>query len=710
MAQTRLKAHTPRADRSFSRTRPHRFLRGTFVVIALAAAAQAQTYDPAQDKAFQQPFIDLDQWRDTPVRHRYVHGGFQGTDARFSIYFPPKEQYQGRFFQYITPTPINETDGLTGSGTGDQLPFSLSSGAYLIVSNEGAFAAMMRDSTLGAYRVNAATAQYSRVLAAQMYGPHRTYGYAYGGSGGAFRTIGGFENARGVWDGVVPYVVGSPQAIPNVFTARLLALRLLKDRFPSIVDALEPGGGGDPYAGLNPEERAALAEVSRLGFPIKSWSNFKTIGMGSFPILFALVIQKDPTYFSDFWKAPGYPGANPSDSLLRARIRHSATIRKVIGDGESDRAARPAIGGVDEAWRQLQRPPSALELDSVPTVDPGLATVLVRSGLAAGASFPLGKVVGNTIFADTGSAAMMPGAAGSAELLKLIRPGDEVQIDNSNFVAVQYFHRYQVPTPDFYVWNQFRGPDGTPLYPQRPKLIGPEFSRTAGGSTQNGQFSGKMILLESLWDQDAFPWQADWYASKVQTALGTRFDDNFRMWFTDRALHGDVDTQADPTHTVSYVGSLQQALRDLSAWVEKGVPPPPSTSYRVVDGQVQVPDSAVQRLGIQPVIAVTANGKAHAVVSVNRPVAFSAVIDLPPNTGRIVSASWDFAGTGDFSGAGELTFSKTTPDRATAKANHAFPKSGTYFVTIRATSQRQGDSSSPYGRIQNLGRVRITVK
>ena len=93
------------------------------------------------------------------------------------------------------------------------------------------------DRTIAAYRVNAAAARYSRVVAAEMYGPHRTYGYAWGGSGGAYRTIGGFENTDGVWDGVVPYVMGSPMAIPNVYTPRLLALRVLKDKFPAIVDA-----------------------------------------------------------------------------------------------------------------------------------------------------------------------------------------------------------------------------------------------------------------------------------------------------------------------------------------------------------------------------------------------------------------------------------------------------------------------------------------
>ena len=51
------------------------------------------------DTMFDKPYIDIDEWRDVPVLHRYVHGGFKNTDTRFSFYFPAKEQYGGRFFQ-----------------------------------------------------------------------------------------------------------------------------------------------------------------------------------------------------------------------------------------------------------------------------------------------------------------------------------------------------------------------------------------------------------------------------------------------------------------------------------------------------------------------------------------------------------------------------------------------------------------------------------
>src|SRR5215471_13696906 len=57
-------------------------------------------YAPTED-GFGTAFIDVDEWRDQPVRHRYVHGGFEGTHTLFSFYFPPAETYTGRFFQLL---------------------------------------------------------------------------------------------------------------------------------------------------------------------------------------------------------------------------------------------------------------------------------------------------------------------------------------------------------------------------------------------------------------------------------------------------------------------------------------------------------------------------------------------------------------------------------------------------------------------------------
>ena len=57
------------------------------------------------DPMFVDPFVDVDEWRDEPVRHRYVHGGFEGTDCRFSMYFPDAEALRGSVLPAGEPVP-----------------------------------------------------------------------------------------------------------------------------------------------------------------------------------------------------------------------------------------------------------------------------------------------------------------------------------------------------------------------------------------------------------------------------------------------------------------------------------------------------------------------------------------------------------------------------------------------------------------------------
>jgi hypothetical protein len=672
------------------------------------ATAETKGANAAADPMFREPYVDIDEMRDAPVRHRYVHGGFKGTEARFAFYFPPKEQYQGRFFQHVTPAPAGETldanNAVVGSGELLQhMLFSLSSGAYFVLSNEGGPGAIAGDQTIPGYRVNAAAAEYSRIIAEQMYGGNRPYGYAFGGSGGCFKTLSGFENTT-AWEGAVPFVCGSPMAIPNVFTVRILAMRTLKDKFASVVDATEPGGSGNIYQNLSDEEQDALREVTKMGFPPAAWFNYKTIGEGAFPVLFPLVKMMDTGYFKDFWTVPGYEGVNPKPSLTKARVQHPTAVVNVVSPGNPE--SHKSFGGVDAAKDAIKDSQMiGIQMESVPSQDLEGAFVAVKTGASAGKELPVGKVSGNTVFI-----ARNPFGADNSSDVKALKPGDQVVLDNSDFLAMQYYHRHQVPGPDFYVWDQFRGPDGKPLEPQRPMLIGPMV--TGAGSVQSGKFKGKMIMVESMMDQDALPWQADWYRSKVKEALGDRMDDSFRLWYVEHALHGDGARQGDTTHTVSYIPDLYQALRDLSAWVEKDVPPPPSTNYKMVDGQVVVPLSAAERKGIQPVIHLSANGKPRADVVANRAVKFTATVEIPPNTGKLIAAEWDFEGDGKYAFTQDLKDSDITSsgNQVRLTMTHAFPKPGTYFATLRAISQRDGDKNAPYARIENLDRVRVVVE
>ncbi len=387
------------------------------------------------------------------ARHLYIHGGFTGTDARFSFCLPPEAEYQGRFFQATHQLLAGE------EATPRNIAFALASGGYSVQTNMGGrdnprtaeeSGSGRSDTTIRGYRVNAEAAKFSRVVAAGIYGPHRTYGYLYGGSGGAYQAVTSAEMTTGVWDGFVPYVMGSPQSIPNCFTVRVNALRVLKDKWPSIIDAIEPGGSGEPYHGLNDEERGALEEATRAGFPPRAWFNYVPQGGGPLVLVANYVPVLDPTYLEDFWTQPGYLGTDPTSSVRAARIQHEAVVVEVI------------------PGRRIQ-----LKLSSVPTGDLTAADVIITSGAAAGKTASLGHVAsdgrGQVGLASDSVGDTIDITAGRG-VVEAIEAGDEVRIDNSRFLALQTYHRHQLPpaNPDFDypdVYDYFRNPDGTPKYP-----------------------------------------------------------------------------------------------------------------------------------------------------------------------------------------------------------------------------------------------------
>ncbi|MBV1686708.1 PKD domain-containing protein [Novosphingobium sp. G106] len=682
---------------------------------ATATTSAPTLYSPDSDPYFAQPYVDIDEWRDAPVRHRYVHGGFKGTDTKFSFYFPPKAQYQGRFFQHITPAPDSENLAqLVPAGEFNKIGSSIAAGAYFVETNGGGKIDLAKgslalsDPMITAYKANAAAAAYSRKVALEMYGGKRPYGYAYGGSGGAYRTIGSIENTHGVWDGVVPYVVGSTMAIPNMFTVRMQALRVLRDKFPQIIDAEEPGGSGDPYAGLTPYEASVLHEIEQMGFPMKSWFGYKTMGLHGFAALYGGVAMADPTYFSDFWTKPGYLGHDHPEYFTKDRIQFKTTVGAPITAAEAARLGlstnpfeQKNRGGVDTAFKGTPDEANKVVGFRLNTPPPPVyflgGELVVSSGAAKGKRLMLLNLSGDSVllgFADPTAVAQ-------------VEAGDEVTVDNSNFLAMETYHRHQVPGPEFTVWDQFRKPDGTPIYPQRPMLLGPIFTKSTAGSLQTGVFEGKMIVAASLWDREAMPWQADWYRERVKAHLGAKTDENFRLWYSDHALHGDEPTSEAASRIVTYVPVLQQALIDLAAWVEKGVAPPASSVYRIDKGQVVPASTAAQRRGIQPVVTLRVNGSDKVEVAAGQAVSFTGTIDVPPGAGSVVAAEWDFEGTGNFA---ETSAVPRGAKRATVIITHRFDKPGTYFTGLRGVSQRQGDRATPYTRIRNLDRVRVIVK
>lgn len=683
-----------------------------------------EIYDAKKDPQFQKGFIDIDEMRTRSLDdgrelpYRYMHGGFEGTDVKFSFCFPEKEAYEGRFYQYLSPFPgpDEELASLPVPGEDDKIAFCLTHGAYYVESNMGSKAIFTNgdDNTI-THRSSAASAEYSRVMAQKVYGyEHRPYGYVYGGSGGGYRTIACIENTN-AFDGGAPYVIGSPYAIPNCQTTRAYAERILRHKIPQIMDAVDAGGSGDPYKDLNDEEAAALKEATLFGYPLKSWFCSADLNDGSLPVLMSGIKGMDPQYFEDYWNVPGYLGADPDGSAAKDRICMDAKIAYINVPGLKEQILEGKIdtrNGVDDAWKkmivsdEMDDEPWVELQDVLPEKDYYVkgAVMTFLTGDAKGKHLQIGKIEENRVYLTEGF-----GMDSIVETLQLLKKDDAIHMDNSDYVAVQTYHRHQVPTRDYHAWDQFRNEEGDPLYPQQKMLLGPNFCGNGPGCKENGLIQAKVMIVAALMDEQAYPWQADWYRRKIAFVHDGNDADYCRLWYFDHALHGDTAASVDELRVVTYLPGLKQALVDLAAWVEKGIEPLPSSNYHVNVGSVEVADSADERGGIQPVVHATANGSKCAYVKAGESVRFVAEAEVPKNAGVLTYVEWSFEGETDFPYKDEFEL-KNEGKCGTSTIEHTFEKPGTYFVVVRVKSQRDGDKSEPFTQVKNLDRVRVVVE
>lgn len=639
------------------------------------------------DPVLNKPYVDAkrpgsatDPVTGVTVKYIYVHGGFTGTKVRFAYYFPPADQYKGRFFEATYPLVSHESASPDCLKFGDTsttacfVVFAISHGAYVVSSNNAG--GVPAGGKLAPYRANAAAAKYSRIVAAQIYGKtSRPRGYLCGASGGAYQTLGAAENTSGVWDGFVPMVPGVPNAIPSFQASQVLALRVLKGAFPKIVDAMAPEGSGNPFAGLTPEQQSVLKEVTKLGFPLRGWWQYKTLKGGAYPIVEGTVRAVDPTYVSDFWSKPGYEGRDPKVAALRIRYR-----TRVVSTKKSGRLALKAM-------------PHGSVIN---------ADLKVISGPSAGKSAVITGASGHTV-----------SIRGKLD----VAAGDRVEIDNSAVLALEYIARHEVPSPDEYGWNQYRAPDGKPLYAQRPYLVGPIMTQSTAGTVPNGHFHGKMIMLASAMDVQAYSWSADWYRKRAEAAFGSGLSNRYRLWYMDNADHNGIGPAAYKAadaadHIVSYTGELQQALLYLDSWVRQGKAPPPNTNYRIDRyNNVQVEGSAASRGGVQPVATIVGpDGKSGEVIHarVNQPLTLTLRAKTPPGTGNITKVAWDVDGNrGSFPLSNKLA--NGAAPSISVQQTMTFKKAGTYFPVARVTAQ-PADRAGPYRKVQNLVSVRVVVR
>jgi hypothetical protein len=86
-------------------------------------------------------------------------------------------------------------------------------------------------------------------------------------------------------------------------------------------------------------------------------------------------------------------------------------------------------------------------------------------------------------------------------------------------------------------------------------------------------------------------------------------------------------------------------------------------------------------------------------------VTFRATAEAPREAGVIVSVEWDFDGSGRFSEAERID----PAPRVSVERRHSFAGPGTFFPVVRVVAHREGRTTSPFGRLQNLARARVVV-
>ncbi|MCU1345688.1 MAG: hypothetical protein JWL70_1954, partial [Acidimicrobiia bacterium] len=127
------------------------------------------------DAFFGAPYIDVDEERSDPEPHRYVHGGFEGTDTRFALWFPPKERWRGRMYQPLEGANAGHEDVFAGPLGEDMggLGATFRLGGYMCESNMGHIGDVKDpkagdDPTIYGWRAAAESGRFSKHVAQQV--------------------------------------------------------------------------------------------------------------------------------------------------------------------------------------------------------------------------------------------------------------------------------------------------------------------------------------------------------------------------------------------------------------------------------------------------------------------------------------------------------------------------------------------------------------
>ncbi|MGY0390611.1 hypothetical protein ACWZJV_26865 [Nocardioides sp. WG-D5] len=631
--------------------------------------------------------------------------------------FPAKEVWANRSFQQTYP--------IGGTGPLDlndvDLGFAFANGAFTVKVAPG--------NPSGGYRVNAAATKLAKAYANRLYGNAAPINsYLWGQSGGSVQAFGAAEGTTGVWAGVIPAVIATTALVMHSFQWQALyALAVPLEQRSDVRQAAEVGSGRSIYEGLDPEQRAVLDELLRSGFPRLGLGTAltqdlvtggeipigdATVGsiVGPFPgvagpsLVYgpgaATIRALDPSYEDDFWSKPGYAGANPPRYLAAAKVDGFATVTEIVRDPEGvpvalrfDPETMPSLGSIGARNLDYYVYDAEGTTRTIDRTDPAKPVFSLTGTLETATSTLTLAVNSNPLAATTPN---------SPVLLDALAVGDKIRINNRFFLAQVYYPRHSV-LPGNPGYDQYIDSRGKPRYPQREVQIAPMSNFGAmGGIRETGDIKTKVMVMENLEDANSFPYVAGFYQGLVEDAIGKRSaDDMFRVYYQEHAGHSNGGLVQ---------GIFNQMVLDLIAWAERGVPPKPSSVHSLDEmTQVVQPHDATDRLGLQPVVHLAANGGDRAEVGVLQSVDLSATIDMPPTTGAIVEYAWTIKRQG-VPAVEEPAKRLATPEGSVELSRPlTFPAPGDYIITLSAVGDRNGraGTSTP---LENLDRVRIVVR
>ncbi len=553
------------------------------------------------------------------------------------------------------------------------------------------------------WRHHAAATKLAEDLVRKMYGTTgKFYGYYWGCSGGGQMAQAAAEGQTGVWEGVIvvcPATRGKPAhafqwtghfalAVSAEKRARLMALRAVGGGVNAL-DGLTDAEKTLLYSGLNEEEKSVLNELLAAGYPLNELNTFLML---SPPVGTNEIFPLDPTYEDDFWSKPGYAGSNPPSYLSAAKMDGFASITGI---------KRDAAGEI----KSVQLDPA-----TIPPVPAATASPIGTTGQR----FYVYARDGQTRVVDPNSHSEAWGALSGAldrktgvlklsgnnspVLLRALAAGGKIRVTNRFLLAAYFYPRHTI-VPGYYDYDQYRNADGTPKYPQRPFNAADVLTVKSGaGVLSLGNIKTKVMLFQNLSDFLAFPSWVAGYANTIEQRLGkAKADRMLRVYYQERGGH---------TNAGIVGGVFNQALLDMMAWAEKGIPPKPSSQWAFELPLTQVilsPDAAVRR-GLQPVVNVTVNGSDHAAVEVNQPVTLAAGLEMPPATGKIVQYDWTY-GT-----ATDATILPQPLQKVTVTRTISFTAPGEYIIRLTANGQRDGLVNPANQTLaQNYKEVRVIV-